>query len=124
MATISVSSPRTNRRKQGLGDDRAASVLFGEPLHRPVLFQNLRSWTPTIGMPERIAAFVRHTSFTRPVYLTSRDLDDIDEVWDRTSQRLRSWGLFEVKRPVIVERQRLGTTQSRICRSAQCETHQ
>ena len=87
------------RRKQGLGDDRAASVLFGEPLHRPVLFQNLRSWTPTIGMPERIAAFVRHTSFTRPVYLTSRDLDDIDEVWDRTSQRLRSWGLFEVKRP-------------------------
>ena len=87
------------RRKQGLGDDRAASALFGEPLHRPVLFQNLRSWTPTIGMPERIAAFVRHTSFTRPVYLTSRDLDDIDEVWDRTSQRLRSWGLFEVKRP-------------------------
>lgn len=87
------------RRKQGLGDDRAASVLFGEPVHRPVLFHNLRSWIPAIGMPERIAPFVRHTSFTRPIYLTSKDLDDMDEVWDRTSQQLRSWGLFEVERP-------------------------
>ena len=43
------------RRSQGLGDDRAASVLFGQPLHRPVLFHNLRSWTPTIGMTEQIA---------------------------------------------------------------------
>ena len=87
------------RRRQGLGDDRVASVLFGEPLHRPVLFHNLRSWTPTIGISERIAPFVRHTSFTRPVYLTSKDLGDMDALWERTSQRLRSWGLFGVERP-------------------------
>ena len=87
------------RRRQGLGDGRATSVLFGQPVHRPVLFHNLRSWTPTIGMPEGIAPFVRHTSFTRPVFLTSRDLGDMNVLWNRISQRLRSWGLFEAKRP-------------------------
>jgi hypothetical protein len=87
------------RRQQGLGDDRAASVLFGQPVHRPVLFHNLRSWTSTVGMPERIAPFVRHTSFTRPVYLTSGDLGDVDVLWKRTKQQLRSWGLFHVTRP-------------------------
>ena len=87
------------RRSQGLGDDRAASVLFGQPLHRPVLFHNLRSWTPTISMTEQIAPFIRHTSFTRPVYLTSKDLGDMDVLWKRTNQKLRSWGLFYAKRP-------------------------
>ena len=87
------------RRQQGLGDDRAASVLFGKPVHRPVLLHNLRSWTPTIGMPERIAPFIRHTSFTRPVYLTSKDLGDMDALWKRTKQQLRGWGLFHAKRP-------------------------
>ena len=87
------------RRRQGLGDDRAASVLFGQPVHRPVLFHNLRSWTPTIGMPERIAPFVRHTSFMRPVYLTSKDFGDMDALWARTEQKLRSWGLFSGARP-------------------------
>ena len=87
------------RRKQGLGDDRAASVMFGEPLHRPELFHNLRSWTPTICLSERIAPFVRHSSFTRPVYLTSQDLGDLSTLWETTSQRLRSWGLFGVERP-------------------------
>ena len=87
------------RRRQGLGDDRAASILFGQPVHRPVLFQNLRSWAPTIGMSERIAPFLRHTSFTRPVYLTYRDLGDMDVLWDNAHQRLRSWGLFHARRP-------------------------
>ena len=87
------------RRKQRFGDNRAASVLFGEPIHRPVLFHNLRSWTPTIGMPERIAPFVRHTSFTRPMYLTSKDLGDMNDLWNRTSQQFRSWGLFDAKCP-------------------------
>jgi hypothetical protein len=87
------------RRQQRLGDDHAASVLFGQPVHRPVQFHNLRSWTPTIGMPERIASFLRHTSFTRPIYLTSRDLGDMDVLWKRTNQKLRSWGLFDAERP-------------------------
>jgi len=87
------------RRRQGLGDDRAASVLFGKPVHRPVLFDNLRSLAPTIGMPERLAPFVRHTSFTRPVYLTSQDLADMDALWERTRQQLRGWGLFGATRP-------------------------
>jgi hypothetical protein len=87
------------RRAQGAGDDLVASVLFREPVHRPVLFDNLRSWTPTIGMPEPIAAFLRHTSFTRPVYLTSADLGDMDHLWDTTQRKLRGWGLFELRRP-------------------------
>jgi hypothetical protein len=87
------------RRKQRRGDDRVASVLFGEPVHRPMLFHNLRSWTLTIGMPERIAPFLRHTSFTRPVYVTSRDLGDMDALWRDTQRQLRGCGLFEVSRP-------------------------
>ncbi len=87
------------RRRQGLGDDRAASVLFGRPVHRPVHFDNLRTWAVSLGMPERIASFVRHTSFSRPVYLTSNDLDDMDDLWSRTRGRLRACGLFGVKRP-------------------------
>jgi hypothetical protein len=87
------------RRNQGLGDDRVASVLFGEPVQRPVLFDNLRSWTPTIGMPERIASFIRHTSFTRPVYLTANDLGDMDTLWRQTERKLQGWGLFDVQRP-------------------------
>ena len=87
------------RRKQGLGDDRAASVLFSQPVHRPVLFQNLRSWTPYIGMPVRIAPFIRHTSFMRPVYVTYEDVDDLDQLWNTTNRKLRSWGLFDARRP-------------------------
>ena len=85
------------RRAQKLGDDRVASVVFGEPVHRPVIFHNLRSWTPTIGMPERIAPFLRHSSFTRPVYITSGDTEDLDALWRRTEARLRGWGLFDVE---------------------------
>ena len=60
------------RRPLGSGDDRVASVLFRKPCHRPHLFQNLRSWTRTLGGPERLAPFLRHTSFTRPVFITHR----------------------------------------------------
>ncbi len=93
------------RRAQGLGDDRVASVLFGEPVHRPVLFDNLRGWTSTLGMPERIAPFLRHTSFTRPVFITSRDLGDLDALWQQTSRHLRGWGLFGVERPKGLSRE-------------------
>jgi hypothetical protein len=87
------------RRKQRRGDDRVASVLFREPVHRPMVFHDLRSWTRTIGMPERIAPFLRHTSFTRPVYVTSRDLGDMNALWHDTQRQLRKCGLFEVSRP-------------------------
>jgi len=87
------------RRRQGLGDDRASSLLFGQPTHRPVLFHNLRSWASTIGMPERIAPFVRHTSFMRPVSVRAQDLSDLDALWEQTAQHLRSWGMFNGARP-------------------------
>lgn len=87
------------RRPQGLGDDRVASVLFGEPVHRPLSFDNLRSWAVTLGMPEHIAPFLRHTSFTRPIHISAHDLNDLDALWHRTRQKLHSLGLFEVKRP-------------------------
>ena len=87
------------RRQQAMGDDRVASVLFGEPIHRPVSFDNLRSWTPTIGMPERIAPFLRHTSFMRPVFLRSGGNGDMDQVWHDWQAEFRAWALFESTRP-------------------------
>ena len=87
-------------RQQKMGDDRVTSVLFGEPVHRPVAFDNLRSWTPTIGMPEQIAPFLRHTSFMRPVSITSGDLTgDMDQLWRDWRDRFRGWTLFESRRP-------------------------
>ena len=88
------------RRRQKMGDDRVTSVLFGEPVHRPIAFDNLRSWTPTIGMPERIAPFLRHTSFMRPVFIRSSDLTgDMDQLWRDWRDRFRGWALFQSKRP-------------------------
>ena len=88
------------RRAQKMGDDRVTSVLFGEPIHRPVRFDNLRSWTPTIGMPEQIAPFLRHTSFTRPVFLRSGDLTgDMDQLWRDWQDRFKGWALFDSTRP-------------------------
>ena len=88
------------RREYGMGDDRVTSALFGEPVHRAVRFDNLRTWTPTIGMPERIAPFLRHTSFMRPVFLRSVDLaGDMDQLWRDWQERFKGWGLFGSRRP-------------------------
>lgn len=87
------------RRPQGLGDDLVTSVLFGEPVHRPEVFHNLRSWTTTIGMPERIAPLIRHTSFMRPVFVRAKDLQDVEGCWNHTETRIKGWGLFDVERP-------------------------
>ncbi len=88
------------RRQQKMGDDRVTSVLFGEPVHRPVAFDNLRSWTPTISMPEQIAPFLRHTSFMRPVFVGSGELTgDMDQLWRHWRDRFESWTLFESRRP-------------------------
>ena len=88
------------RRRQKMGDDRVTSVLFGEPVHRPVAFDNLRSWTPTIGMPEQIAPFLRHTSFMRPVFVRSSELTgDMDLLWRNWRDRFEGWTLFDSRRP-------------------------
>ena len=88
------------RRLHETGDDRVTSALFGEPIHRPVPFDNLRSWTPTIGMPERIAPFLRHPSFTRPVFVRSADLmGDMDQLWRDWQDRFKGWALFDSRRP-------------------------
>ena len=88
------------RRQQKMGDDRVTSVLFGEPVHRPVAFDNLRSWTPTIGMPEQIAPFIRHTSFMRPVFVGSgKQTGEMDLLWRDWRDRFEGWTLFESRRP-------------------------
>ncbi len=88
------------RRTQQMGDDRVTSVLFGYPVHRPVRFDNLRSWTPMIGMPERIAPFLRHTSFMRPVFVRSADLTgDMNELWRHWRERFMGWSLFDSTQP-------------------------
>uniref|UniRef100_UPI00358E1718 hypothetical protein n=1 Tax=Enhygromyxa salina TaxID=215803 RepID=UPI00358E1718 len=73
--------------------------MFGWPTHRAQEFGNLRSWCRSLGLDEAIAPFVRHTSFTRPVYVTRKDTDDLRALWERSAQRFRSWGLFDYERP-------------------------
>ena len=87
------------RRGQSVGDDRVTSTLFREPIHRAELFPNLRSWTVTIGLPGRIAPFLRHTSFMRPVFINSSDYKDMDALWHRTEAAVNSWGLYDLKHP-------------------------
>ena len=109
------------RRQQKMGDDRVTSVLFGEPVHRPVAFDNLRSWTPTIGMPEQIAPFLRHTSFMRPVFVRSGDLTgDMDQLWRDWRDRFGGWTLFESRRPRGLSPDNAsGETESRVCASTE-----
>ena len=87
------------RRTQQKGDDLVTSVLFSEPIHRPQRFDNLRSWTPTTEKAERIAPFLRHTSFARPVYITKHDTADIDRLWRDIQRRVQGWGLFGMDCP-------------------------
>ncbi|MYG12540.1 MAG: hypothetical protein F4171_07045 [Gammaproteobacteria bacterium] len=87
------------RRDQKVGDDRVTSVLFRQPIHRAERFDNLRSWLSTIGSPGRIAPFLRHTSFMRPVFIGSRDVEDMESLWKRVRAMANRCGLFNLKRP-------------------------
>ena len=93
------------RRRQEIGDDRVTSALFREPIHRPELFQNLRSWVATIGLPGRIAPFLRHTSFMRPVFIGSGDKEDLDALWRAVERQVKGWGLFNFERPATLTRE-------------------
>ena len=88
-------------RSSETGDDRVTSVLFKEPIHPPRAFENLRSWVPTLGMPERVAPFLRHSSFTRPVYLRGADLEkgDLDQLWSDWQGRFKKWSIHDARKP-------------------------
>ena len=87
------------RRHQKVGDDRVTSVLFRKPIHRAELYPNLRSWTLTIGLPGRVAPFLRHTSFMRPVFIGFRDMEDMDTLWQDVATGAKRGGLFDLKHP-------------------------
>jgi len=87
------------RRAQRWGDDRGSSTLFGQPLRRPVRFENLRAWTQGLGVDSSLAPFLRHTSFTRPVFVTSKDLRRLDALCDSLRGEFESWGLFHWRQP-------------------------
>ena len=87
------------RRHQKVGDDRVTSVLFREPIHRAERFDNLRSWSSMIGSPGRIAPFLRHTSFMRPVFIKPGDMEDMDALLARVRNMANRCGLFDLKRP-------------------------
>ena len=87
------------RRQQKFGDDRATSILFRRPIHRRVLFHNLRSWTRTIGLPEPIAPFIRHTSFMRPLVLDTKNHKNMNTLWNEATQKLKSSGIYVSERP-------------------------
>lgn len=87
------------RRNQPVGDDWVTSTLFREPIHRAEQFDNLRSWLSTIGTPARIAPFLRHTSFMRPVFFGPGDMEDLDALWERVRDMASRCGLFNLKRP-------------------------
>ena len=82
-----------NYRRNELGDGRVNSVLLRQPLHQPTIFENLRSWARTLDLPERIAPLIRHTSFMRPIFLTSDHLEKVDKLWDYTAAQLQKSGL-------------------------------
>ena len=87
------------RRDQDVGDDRVTSVLFREPVHRAERFDNLRSWLATMGSPGRFAPFLRHTSFMRPVFISSQDTEDMEALWEDVSEKAKRSGLFDFGRP-------------------------
>ena len=84
---------RDNYRRGNTGDDRATSVLLSEPLHQPMIFENLRSWARTLDLPERIAPLIRHSSFTRPIFLNSKKHNNRNKAWNHTVNQLQKSGL-------------------------------
>ena len=84
---------RDNYRRGKSGDDRATSILLREPLHQPMIFENLRSWARTLDLPERIAPLIRHSSFTRPIFLFSEQLNNSEVAWKITKTQLQKSGL-------------------------------
>ena len=88
-----------NNYRRGLGayglrgDDRVTSALLGYPTHTARLYHRLREWVVDLASPHASAAFLRHTSFMRPVY-TSRIEDElVAEEWSAWQEVLRGWGL-------------------------------
>ncbi len=73
------------------GDDRAGSLLLGTPVHSPEKVENLREWLVLLNRPQRVAAFLRHTSFMRPIYTTRNA--DLAPLWAEWRHRLANLGL-------------------------------
>lgn len=87
------------RRPYGLGDDLVASVLFRRPVHRAVKFDRLRDWTQSLASREPVAAFVRHTSFARPVHLRAAEYGGVEQYWDAVTRYCQRAGLHEIGSP-------------------------
>ena len=90
---------RRELRDRGFrGDDCVTSALLGTPLHEAREYQRLREWVVDLAHPRPIAAFIRHTSFTRPVYLTGVTAENVSEMWQEWRDRLVGWGLHDLPR--------------------------
>jgi hypothetical protein len=83
------------RRAQGVGDDRVSSAVFNAPLQSPIKFDRLKDWVCGFASPGRTAGFLRHTSFTRPVYLTGLHDADLGSLWALWRDRMAGWGLHD-----------------------------
>ena len=82
-----------NYRRWKSGDDRVTSVLLRQPLHQPMIFENLREYARTLDLPERIAPLIRHTSFMRPIVLPHESNNKVKNLWDFTVAKLQKSGL-------------------------------
>jgi hypothetical protein len=75
------------------GDDRVTSAVLGTPLHRPAFYERLSEWAMALSRRERTAVFLRHSSFRRPVYVTSAEREDMATAWEKWRSRILGWGL-------------------------------
>ncbi|MCA9583252.1 MAG: DEAD/DEAH box helicase family protein, partial [Myxococcales bacterium] len=78
---------------KGCGDGRVTSVLLGEPFHGAAPHGRLKEWAISLANPKTAAAFLRHTSFTRPVFTNDLNNKNIAVKWAEWRTRLSSWGL-------------------------------
>jgi len=80
------------------GDDRVKSVLLNTPVVSPCICPNLRSFAKEIQSSERQLYILRHTSFTRPVFINEKDLKYPLDTWDCEVKEMQRCGIHPEKK--------------------------
>lgn len=85
-----------NHYRAGRGDDVLTSAVDGSALYPPDVLPNLRAWVAALHHPDRSLPILRHSSFTRPFFVTKNNAAVLIRDW---RLRLAEWGLPEVAAP-------------------------
>lgn len=91
-----------NNYRRGIGgDDRVSSILLNMPVHEAVLYNRLSEWAVSLSHPRRVATFLRHTSFTRPVFVSGLTDSEVSDYWRDTRKKLAGWGLHGTSKHIV-----------------------